>query len=309
MKSLTRVAVCLLALALPALAADKCRAGDGSTALSLWDGYTIQISAGYEAHAGQCHATVQNQASVTVFDVYAYDIQQHDYSGKDVNNDGKPDLILFGHIGKDDPYTYWIVSLAEPAGLARQITSVYPLTFEDRDGDGKMEIWTREWSFNGIDGLDEGDSPHPPVAFRLTGSKLMYVSNQFPLEYEPEIIQAKQHITDDGVTALKNEESTGMQVQKEKAGAKDHDDPKMDAKAVDTEIGVLAAVVNYLYSGQGEKGWKLLQENWGYRDRDRIRQLILRQRMMGMMRQLNAPQPGAANQATAQAPQGGSTPQ
>ena len=301
MKSLTRVAVCLFALALPALAADNCVAGNGGTALSLWDGYTMQISAGNGAHAGQCHATVQNQASVAVFDVYAYDIQPHEYSGKDVNNDGKPDLILFGHAGKGDPYTYWIVSLAEPAGLARQITTVYPLTFEDRDGDGKMEIWTREWSYNGIDGLGESDSPHPPIAFRLTGTRLIYVSNVFPLEYEPEIAQAKMHITDEGVVALKNEETTGMQVQKEN-GAKDHDDPKMDAKAVDAKIGVLAAVVNYLYSGQGEKGWKLLQDDWAYRDRDRIRQLILRQRMMGMMKQLNAPQPGAPAQATAQTP-------
>ncbi len=302
MKSLIRVAVCLFAFALPAIAADRCVAGNGGTALSLWDGYTMQISAGFGDHAGQCHATVQNQDSATVFDVYAYDIQQDQYSGKDVNNDGKPDVILFGHVGKEDPYTYWIVSLGQPAGLARQITTVYPLTFEDRDGDGKIEIWTREWSYNGIDGLDEQDSPHPPIAFRLTGTKLTYVSNQFPLEYEPEIAQAKQHITEDGVTALKNEETTGMQVQKEKAGAKDHDDPKMDAKAVDTEIGVLAAVVNYLYSGQGEKGWKLLQEDWSFRDRDRIRQLILRQRMMGMMKQLNAPQPGAPAQAANQAP-------
>ena len=302
MKSLTRVAVCLFALALPALAADKCRAGEGGTALALSDGYTMQLSAGFGDHAGQCHATVQNQDSVAVFDVYAYDIQQDQYSGKDVNNDGKPDLILFGHAGKDDPYTYWIVSLGQPAGLARQITTVYPLTFEDRDGDGKMEIWTREWSYNGVDGLDESDSPHPPIAFRLTGTRLTYVSNMFPLEYEPEVTQAKLHISDDGVLALKNEETQGMQVQKEKAGAKDHDDPKMDAKAVDAKIGVLGVVVNYLYAGQGEKAWKFLQEDWPYRDRDRIRQIILRQRMLGMMKQLNAPQPGAPAQAAAQAP-------
>jgi hypothetical protein len=308
MKSLSRLAVCLFALALPALAADKCRAGDGGTALALWGGYTMQIAAGYGEHAGQCHATVSNSDSTPVFDAYAFDIQQDPYSGKDVNNDGKPDVILFGHVGKDDPYTYWIVSLAEPAGLARQITTVYPLTFEDRDGDGKMEIWTREWSYNGVDGLDEGDSPHPPVAFRLTGTRLTYVSNLFPLEYEPEILQAKQHITEEGVTAFKNEETTGMQVQKEKAGAKDHDDPKLDAKALDTKIGVLAVVINYLYEGKGAEGWKALQENWPYRDRDRIRQIILRQRMLGIMKQLNAPQPGAPSQAAAQAP-GSSTPQ
>lgn len=302
MKSLSRLALCLLALSLCAAASDRCVGGDSNGTVQLWDGYIMTVSSGAGDHAGTCHVTVVGPPG-TVADLYPYDFKPDSYTGKDVNNDGKGDVILFGHQNKDDQFlTYWIISLSEPAGVARQIATVYPLTFEDRDGDGKIEIWTREWSYNGIDGLNEDDSPHPPVAFRLSGTRLIHVSNLFPLEYEPEIIQAKQHITDDGVTALKNEETQGMQVQKEKAGAKDHDDPKMDAKALDAEIGVLAAVVNYLYSGQGEKGWKMLQEDWSFRDRDRIRQLILRQRMMGIMRQLNAPQPGAPSQAAAQAP-------
>lgn len=302
MKSSIRLAVCLLALALSALATDRCVGGNVTATAKLWDGSTFNVAPGAGDHAGTCHMTITGQSGM-IFDMYSYDMQAHEYSGKDVNNDGKPDAILFGHQNKNDQFlTYWIISTGEPAGLVRQIQTVYPLTFEDRDGDGKMEIWTREWSFNGVDGLDESDSPHPQVAFRLTGSKLTWMSNYFPGEYDPEITQAKQQITDEGITAFKNEETTGMQVQKEKAGAKDHDDPKLDAKAMETKIGVLSMVVSYLYAGKGTEAWKTLQEQWPYRDRDRIRQIILRQRQMGMMRQLNAPQPGAPSQAAAQAP-------
>lgn len=300
MKSRILLAVGLLALSLPALATDRCVAGSGSASYKLWEAHNIEISAGAGDHAGQCRVVIGN-ASGPTFELYAYDVQIHEYSGKDVNNDGKPDVILFGKpTAAKDPLTYWIVSLGEPTGLARQVTTVYPLTFEDRDGDGKMEIWTREWSYDGIDGLDSVDSPHPQVAFRLVGTRLVYVSNLFPAEYDAEIIQARQHITEDGVSKLKNEESTGMQVQKEKAGAKDKQDPKLDARAYDAKIGILQVVTSYLYAGKSE--WIKELQNWPYNDRDRIRTIIIRQRMGGMMKQLNAPQPAAPKQTATTAP-------
>jgi len=311
MKSLNRLALCLLALSAAlctlASASDKCVAGAGGTAYSIGEGYTLQINGGTGDHAGQCHVAFKNDDSVA-FETYAYDLQIDEFSGKDVNNDGKPDVILFGHLtGPKDPLTYWIVSLGDTIGLARQITTVYPLTFEDRDGDGKIEIWTREWTYDGIDGLDSSDSPHPLVVFRLVGTRLLWVSDRFPHEYEPDILEARQHISEDGVAKLKNEESTGMQVQKDKAGAKDKDDPKLDARAQDAKIGVLQLVADYLYAGNPAEAWKELS-NWPYNDRDRIRTLIVRGRMNGMIRQLNAPQPGALKESAAQ-PAASSTPQ
>src|SRR3954462_10902523 len=291
MKSFFRLAVCLLALGAAAFGSDKCVAGAGGTANSLGQGYTFQLSGGSGDHAGECHAAFNNDAGTPVLEVYAYDMQVDEFSGKDVNNDGQPDAILFGHAhGPKDPLTYWIVSLAVPITLARQITSVYPLTFEDRDGDGMMEIWTRESTYDGIDGLYSDDSPHPLVAFRLMGNRLIWVSDRFASEYETEVLQARQRITEDGVNKLKNDESAGMMVQKEKAGAKDKDDPKLDARAYEAKIGILEIVTSYLYAGKAAEAWKELS-NWPYNDRDRIRTLIIRGRMNGMIRQINAPQP------------------
>jgi len=113
-------------------------------------------------------------------------------------------------------------------------------------------------------------------------------------------VQARQRITDDGLAKLKNEESTGMMVQKEKAGAKDKEDPKLDARASEAKVGILEVVTAYLYAGNAKEAWKELS-NWPYNDRDRIRTLIIRGRMNGMIRQINAPQPGAPKQAAAEA--------
>jgi hypothetical protein len=114
-------------------------------------------------------------------------------------------------------------------------------------------------------------------------------------------VQARQRITDDGVAKLKNEESTGMMVQKEKAGAKDKEDPKLDARAFDAKVGILEVVTYYLYAGKAKEAWKELG-NWPYNDRERIRTLIVRGRMNGMIKQLNAPQPGATKETAAQPP-------
>ncbi|MDP9267237.1 MAG: hypothetical protein M3P27_02795 [Acidobacteriota bacterium] len=301
-----RLVLCLLALCLPTLclptsASDKCVAGSGGTAYSLGEGQTLQLNGGFGDHAGQCHVAISN-GSGPVFETYAYDLQLDEFSGRDVNNDGKPDVILFGHVtGPKDRLTYWIVSLAAPAGLARQITTVYPLSFEDRDGDGKLEIWTREWSYNGIDGLDASDSPHPLVAFRLVGNRLIWVSDRFATEYDTEIAQARQQISADGVSKLRNEEPTSVMVQKEKAGASDKADPKLDARAYEAKLGILQVVTSYLYMGKGAEAWKELSD-WPYNDRDRIRTLLVRGRMNGMIKQLNAPQPGAPKETAAQPP-------
>ncbi len=310
MKSFTqRLALCLLALCVPAMASDKCIGGAGGVKYPLSEQYSVAIEGGTGEHAGKCHVLISGPAGA-VFDNYSYDVQVDPFSGKDVNNDGKPDMILFGHVNsRQDPLTYWIISFAEPAFLARQITTVYPLTFEDRDGDGKMEIWTREWVFNGIDGLDEDDSPHPQIAFRLVGNRLIYVSNLFASEYEPEIADARTRLTENAVSLFKNETSPGHPASEK--DDKPKDDPKSERTRLEVKSATLKVVLAYIYAGKTAEAMKQLGDDWPYNDRDRIRQIILRTRQNGMLRQLNAPQPAAApgaQQSSAAPPAPVSTP-
>ncbi|HSE48127.1 MAG TPA: hypothetical protein VLA96_02855 [Terriglobales bacterium] len=303
MKSFFRAVLCLLACALPAAAANRCIGGNANGSFDLGNGYHLEISAGAGDHSGECHIVIDGKAPL--LDVYAYDLRVDEFSGKDVNNDGEPDMIVVGHIKKGDPFTYWIVSFKEPAGVARQIATVYPLTFEDRDGDQKIEIWTREWSYNGIDGLSPDDSPHPLVALRLLGNRLIWVSDRFPLEYDPEIIQAKQRITEDGVNKLKNltdqsQASVGAAGGGTTLGG-GKDDPKMDARAFEAKLGILELFTAYLYAGKNAEAIKALGD-WPFRDRDRIRTALIRQRGNGIMRQLTAPQPAPSRQAAAPPP-------
>lgn len=301
MKSFLRLVLCVLACALPASAAlNRCIGGNATGSFPIGEGFALEISAGAGEHAGTCRGTVRGAGGV-VLDVYSYELTVDEFSGKDVNNDGQPDLILVGRIGKGDPLTYWIVSFSAPPMVARQITTVYPLSFEDRDGDGKLEIWTREWAYDGIDGLSPEDSPHPLVAFRLVGSRLLWACPQFGEEYEREVIQAQQRITKEAVDHLKNQDTGGGGVNAAREGEKPKQDPKLDARAQEAKLGILSVVTSYLYAGKAAEAWKALGD-WPYNDRMRIQQAILRARQNGIMKQLTAPQPAQSKQAAAPAP-------
>jgi hypothetical protein len=300
-QSLLRLAICLLAVAAPASAANRCLAGNAKLEFPLENGYTLHIAAGTGEHANTCHGSIDGGPSGAIFNVYSYEFTADEFSGKDVNNDGQADLILVGRIAKGDPLTYWIISFVEPAGVARQITTVTPLSFEDRDGDGKIEIWTREWSYDGFDGLPSEDSPHPLVALRLVGNRLIYVSHLFPAEYEREIIQSKQRITQDGINKLKNlsdasAANIGVAGGGAGVGGEGKPDPKMDARAYEAKLGILEVATAYMYSGRTAEAMKALGD-WPYADRDRVRTMLVRQRANGIMKQLNAPQPLAPKQA------------
>lgn len=299
MKLSSAILALALACALPATAADSCANGVGTWNKMLWDGFSVQLQPGAGEQQGKCHVSVASSAAEPIFDHYAAEIAVHEYTGKDVNNDGKPDLIITARAESIPGLTYYVISLADPAGVARQITTMFPLSFEDRDGDGKLEIWTREYIFAGIDGLATDDSPFPPVAFRLLGNRLIYVSPSFASEYDRAIAEARQRITEDGLKELRNDPTTGEQVQKERGGSdKKKDDPKIQREIYETKAGVLDVVIAYLYAGKGAEAWKELNAGWGFRDRDRIRQIILRARPNGILKQLNAPQPATQKQAS-----------
>ncbi len=282
-------AVCLLAPAAFA-APERCVRGAPQVQRDLWDGYSVQIGpAADDAHKDQCHAVILAPGGKVLFEVTDVEAAINPITGTDVNADGKPDLVLETRaIRGKCCFNYYIISLADPPGLVRAISTAVPLNFEDRDGDGKVEIWTHDYAYVFVEGLPQSDSPFPLVFFRLKGSTLYDVSPAFWSEYESDIAQARGQIPTKELEDMMKAETEDAKPKP--PGAHDpKDEVYMHIKGL-----VLQIVLDYLYGGRGQQAWQTLGEMWRINDRDRIRQVILQGRGRGVLRDLTrqpAPQP------------------
>jgi hypothetical protein len=277
-------AACLLTSSAFA-ANERCVRGSPEIKKDLWDGYSVQIGAAAdEAHKGQCHAAIVGPGGKVIFETSDSEAALNPITGTDVNGDDKPDVVLETRAPRGKCcYNYYIFSLADPPGLLRAISVSVPLGFEDRDGDGKVEIWTRDYAFNNIEGLSPSDSPFPLVFFRLKGNALINISQAFWSEYESDIAQARGQIP-------KKELEDMLKAETEDAKPKPPDakDPK-DEAYMHIKGLVLQITLDYLYGGRGQQAWQTLSEMWRLNDRDRIRQVILQGRGRGVLAEINRP--------------------
>jgi hypothetical protein len=282
LRLLLLVAACLLAPSAFAAVPERCVRGSPEIKKDLWDGYSVQIGAAVdEAHKGQCHAAVLAPDGKTLFEVTASEAGLFPITGTDVNGDDKPDVVFETRAPRGKCcYGYYILSLADPPGLLRAISVSVPLGFEDRDGDGKVEIWTRDYAFNYIEGLPPADSPFPLVFFRLKGTTLYNVSQAFWSEYEADINQARGQISKKDL-----EDMLKLEGPDTKPAPPDAHDPKTEAYMHIKGL-VLQITLDYLYGGRGQQAWLTLQEMWRENDRDRIRQVILQTRTRGVLSEL-----------------------
>ena len=270
----------------------NCSAGYGEYSQDLPGGYTTRLApAADDAHAGQCHAAITSADQKTVFETYGYELAINQISGKDVNGDDKPDAVIESHPQKGQCcWSYYIVSLGDPAGLLRQITTSVPLTFEDRLGDGKVEIWGRDNAFDGVENFPHADSPSPLVFFRMRGANIYDVSVQFWSEYEREITQARdglpRGVAEDLVKTENDDPNKPGGGGGGGGGSGDPRDPK-EIRLQRAKATVLEIALDYLYGGHGQDAWKTISEMWPPLDRQRIRQVILATRMKGLLSEIN----------------------
>lgn len=280
-------AVCLLAL--PALAAGpRCIRGGPEAQIELPEGYVVTLGpAAGEAGADKCRAAVLAPGGKVVFEASDTEATVNPVSGSDVNGDEKPDVVLETRAARGKCcFHYYIVSLAEPAGLLRAISLSVPLTFEDRDGDGKVEMWTRDNAFDSVEGLSTTDSPYPLVFFRLKGSTLYNVSPAFWSEYEADIAQARGQIPKGTLEDMLKTE-TG----EDKPAPPGAHDPKA-GEYLHIKGLVLQITLDYLYGGRGQQAWDTIRDMWRDNDKGRIRQVILQGRGRGVLAEINR-QPAA----------------
>jgi len=287
MKSVVLFLCCFAAI--PALAARQCSQGNGSDRLEMPGGYVAQVAASAEK-PGQCRASVMSEDGKTVYELTDREIALTPISGKDVNGDGKPDAVIETHPARGACcWNYYVITPGEEQPLLRQFATSVPLNFEDKLGDGKVEIWTREFAFDGVDGFPHSESPMPLIFFRMKGPNVYNVSQLFWTDYQREIEDAKNGISKEDAEALTKEES-------ENAKPPQEGDPKaIHLRSV--RALVLTVVLDYLYADRGPDAWRTISEMWPILDRQRIRQLILRNRMRGILSEINRkPTPTTAKQ-------------
>ena len=265
------------------LAANQsCENGRGAYKMPLWDGFSIQLA---PTDDGKCRTELRSEAGEALYSATGDASRiESSVTGRDVNGDGKNDAVVETLVNGKHRYAILTPGVTPP--LVREIATTVPLTFEDKDGDGKVEIFARERVFINIDSLPEDVSPTPLAIFRISGNRIYPVSNTFWPEYEAEINRAKSYISKDALAFLQGVSPKGADERK----------PAEDRVVNETKGYILQIVLNYIYGGKAQQGWAYLIDNWQDRDKDRIRSLITSAMNRGIRGEINAipPQPAAA---------------
>ncbi len=236
-----------------------------------WKGYSVKTGPCAET----CRVRVFSPAGKVIFQTQfesdeSFKVVFNEATGKDVNGDGKADLVLEGYSGGAHCcWTYWILSLGPAPRLAAKIFNETGVGFKDLEGDGKLEIVTRDGAFDYFDGLSHAYAPMPTVVLRPQGQRLTDASAQFWKEYEQQISEARANLNPELLRRFRS-------------GA-EKDAPFEDQR---TKSLVLQIVLANLYGGRAAEAWKALEEMWPADDQARIRKLIEQTRASGILKGL-----------------------
>jgi hypothetical protein len=275
----------LFASSLSLAASQSCENGRGAYKMPLWDGFFIQLS---PTDDGKCRTELRSDSGESLYSAVGDESHiESGVTGRDVNADGKNDAVVETLVNNKHRYAILTPGMTPP--LIREMATTVPLTFVDKDGDGKIEIYARERAFINIDGLPEDVSPTPMAIFRISGNRIYPVMNSFWPEYEADINRAKSYISKDALAFLQGVSPKGADERK----------PTEDRAITETKGYILQVVLDYIYGGKAQQGWAYLIDNWQDRDKDRIRSLITSAMNHGLRGEINAipPQPAAVQAA------------
>ena len=287
MRVRTLIFICALMCALPAFAADRCAAGRGQVRATV-AAFTAEVAPSQGENGLICRAVVRDDSGVVIYDSTAQELTIEQVSGRDVNQDQHPDVVLSA-VEADGRFRAVVISLAKPPTV-REIVTSSPLSFADKDGDEKVEIAGHEWAFVGFDGLGESESPRPMAVFRMRGNTLVNVSQIFWPEYESEITRTEALLTQKERDDFLEEEVAGKEPKK--PTEREATLPQLRR----TKGAVLSIILNYLYGGRGEQAWQTVSRMWPGIDRQRVRQLILKARASGLLSEVNRQHPAETAQ-------------
>lgn len=236
----------------------------GEVHKALGNGYALNIRPAPSDMEALCWAEISGDSGTVLYEVNDFAVGLHDAGGKDVDGDGKPDVVIEASTGGARCcLQYAIVSLSPPRVLA-QLRNAYPIDFKEMSGG--IVLSTQDSAFDFFQGFYE-PSPRADVFLCFKGNKLEDVSSEFRDEYDREIAKARQRLTK---AELDQFRAAGPSPQK----------PEVHA-------AVLTIVVEYLYSGREQQAWQAFGEMWPPATQQRVRQLILDTRARGLVSQLS----------------------
>jgi hypothetical protein len=115
-------------------------------------------------------------------------------SGTDINGDGKPELVLDGYSGGARcRYTYTILSLGRTQQVLRNIHSQAPMFFE-KQPDGATLVRAADSVFDYFV-VPHSEAVIPHLILQMEGKRLVDISSQFYKQYDAEIEQARQPLS------------------------------------------------------------------------------------------------------------------
>jgi hypothetical protein len=255
----------------PADADFNCPYRKGYQRPQRFSGFTLRLAPGAKTPADRCHATITSPKGTATAAAADWALTVDKISGADVNGDGQPEIVIAGYSGGERCcFSYTVVGLGNAARVIRKIESRSALSFE-KHADGSVLI-------HGPDStMDYFLVPHPmavipEVFLKMQGDNLVDVSSQFRPEYDRLIDAARTQLTSADLEKFKQSRYND----------------KMFTDQLPTMRGVLTIVLNYLYSGREQEGWKALEELWPASDQGRVKALILERRGRGLLKQLSA---------------------
>jgi hypothetical protein len=235
----------------------------GEVHKALGNGYALNIRPAPSEMEALCWAEISDNSGAVLYEVNDFAVGLHDATGKDINGDGKPDVVIEASTGGARCcLQYAIVSLDPPRVLAR-LHNAYPIDFKEIGG--RILLSTQDGVFDFFQGFYE-PSPRADVFLRFKDNKLEDVRSEFRDEYDRQIAKARQRLTQSELDQFR---SAGLRPQ--------------DAEV---HAAVVTIVVEYLYSGREQQAWQAFDEMWPPATQQSVKQLMLDTWARGLVSQL-----------------------
>ena len=257
-------AACLL-LSGAALARDPnsmCSAGEGKSARMPPNRYLLRVAPA-PGKRTTCTLDLVAPDGGIIFSRDENSFRWNSASGKDINGDGNPDVVVEAYTGGAHCcWKYWIFSLTPDPMLVGHLNNDEPVSF-GFDARGRLVLHTVDEAFLGFDGLPYADSPRAQLFFMLSGEEFKDVTADF--------------ITDTTIQALRKRLEMLPTERFRQLNATQDIGPEL----AQVKEGVLNLVLALWNAGRENDAWKALEESWPPSDVQRIKQAMVAAREKG----------------------------